>query len=311
MLAGEWNPGRPCTLQCHAYVVNPFPLPFKASGQLEIPGAFLNMSNVYKDQAKKAIWNRFKSISPHTIDSKGYLKDLTHNLLPNVRLEQFEHDLIQGSGDELGWKFRAVHSSSALVVNTFAPLKETPSELNLIDINGFESIRLEKKLPTGLSGTPPNVDLIAENDTDVVAVESKFLEYFVLKKPIFKKTYAKENLPKAEDKWLDLINRFRDSSPRYLDVAQLIKHYLGLRNATEYVNHNITLLYLFWEPKNTEQFDLFKKHRDELKEFSEDIAGTSIRFVYRSYPELWSEWEGQGVMGEHLDNLRKRYAVKI
>jgi len=269
------------------------------------------MSNAYRSQAKIAIWNRFKSISPHPFDSKGYLKNIAHNLLPNVRLEQFEDDLIQGSGKEFDWKLLAVHSSSALVVNTFAPFKDTPSDLSLFNVNGFKSITFEKKLPTGLSGTPPNIDLIAENDTDVVAVESKFLEHFVQKRPKFTKTYNKDNLPKAEDKWLDLIDRFRNSFSRNLDVAQLIKHYLGLRNAAEYVNHNITLLYLFWEPENTKPFDLFRKHRDELKGFSEEIAGTSIRFIYKSYLELWLEWEDQGVIGEHLGHLRKRYSLEI
>jgi hypothetical protein len=269
------------------------------------------MSNAYRSQAKIALWNRFKSVSPHPIDPKGYLKNIAHNLLPNVRLEQFEDDLIQGSGNEFDWKFLAVHSSSALVVNSFAPFKETPSDLKLHDVDGFKSITFEKKLPTGLSGTPPNIDLIAVNDTDVVAVESKFLEHFVQKKPRFTRTYTKNNLPMAEDKWLDLIDRFRDSFSKNLDVAQLIKHYLGLRNAIGYATHKITLLYLFWEPENTEQFDVFRKHRDELNEFSEDIADTSIRFVYKSYPELWSEWEDQKIISEHLDNLRDRYALEI
>jgi hypothetical protein len=72
----------------------------------------------------------------------------------------------------------------------------------------------------------------------------------------------------------------RDSALKYLDVAQLIKHYFGLRNTAKYTKRNITLLYLFWEPENSSKFDLFQKHRDELNEFAHDAADTSIRFVY-------------------------------
>jgi hypothetical protein len=269
------------------------------------------MSLVLKQQAKEALWERFRSISPYQIDSKGYLKDPTHNLLPGVRLEHFESELDGGSGNELKGKFLAVHSSSALAVNTFAPMKGDPNKLNLRGINGFNSIKFEQKLSTGLSGTPPNIDLIAENETEVLAIESKFLEYFGPKKPNFSSSYTKKNLPKAEDKWLDLITYFRNSTPMYLDVAQLIKHYLGLRNTAEYANRKITLMYLFWEPENTSKFDIFEKHRNELINFTKYVSGSSIEFIYKSYPELWSEWESKRLNKKHLINLNKRYHMSI
>ena len=143
MLAGKRHQRGVGALQYQAHIVDHFRLPFKATGRLNIPGVFLNMSNAYRSQAKIALWNRFKSISPHPFDSKGYLKNIAHNLLPNVKLYQFEDDLIQGSGNEFDWKFLAVHSSSALVVNTFAPFKDTPSDLKLLDVKGFKSITFE------------------------------------------------------------------------------------------------------------------------------------------------------------------------
>ncbi len=71
--------------------------------------------------------------------------------------------------------------------------------------------------------TVPNPPMVAENDTDVIAVESKLLEYFAPKKPSFTKSYRKDRLPQAEDKWLALMERLRDSAPKYLDAAQLIR----------------------------------------------------------------------------------------
>ena len=269
------------------------------------------MSMVLRDQTKRTLWRKFKKTSPHPIDSKGYVKELTHNLLPGINLSDFESELSAGSGDELKRKFRAVHSSSALVVNTFAPFKKDPSSLNLCGVQGFRSIRFEQKLSTGLGGTPPNLDLVAENDTDVIAVESKLLEYFAPKKPSFTKSYRKEKLPQAEDKWLALMERLRDSDPKYLDVAQLIKHYFGLRNNAECTKRNITLLYLFWEPENSSESDLFQKHRDELSEFATEVADTSIRFLYQSYADLWSEWIAEGIFETHVKKLQSRYSITL
>ncbi|MHA2278461.1 MAG: PGN_0703 family putative restriction endonuclease, partial [Candidatus Kariarchaeaceae archaeon] len=266
---------------------------------------------VLRNQTKKALLHRFKQLSPCKILPNGYLTKPAHNLLPGLRLEQFESELSSGSGNELAGKFRAVHSSSALAANTFAPFKVNPAELDLIGIHGFRSINFEQKLPTGLGGTPPNIDLLAENESNMVAVESKFLEYFGPKKPSFKSSYTKNAFPKAEEKWLDLIERLRDGTPKYLDVAQLIKHYLGLCNTIDCSKRQVTLLYLFWEPENRDEFELFQTHRNELDEFSEDVNGTSIRFVYKSYPELWTEWERKGIYKEHLGNLRDRYGIDM
>jgi hypothetical protein len=269
------------------------------------------MSMVLRDQAKKALWRKFSKISPHEINSQGYVKYPSHNLLPGIDLSDFESELSAGSGDELSSKFLAVHSSSALVVNTFAPFKRDPSGLKLCGVQGFQSIRFEHKLSTGLGGTPPNLDLVAENDTDVIAVESKLLEYFAPKKPSFSKSYRKERLPQAEDKWLALMERLRDSATKYLDVAQLIKHYFGLCNAAEYTKRNITLLYLFWEPENSSKSDPFRKHRDELYEFAHNVADTSVRFAYQSYAELWSEWMAEGIFETHVKKLQARYSIKL
>lgn len=54
------------------------------------------------------------------MDAKGYVPDFRDNLLTDVEPADFEADLRQSSGDELGGTFRAAHSSSALAVNVFA-----------------------------------------------------------------------------------------------------------------------------------------------------------------------------------------------
>lgn len=70
-------------------------------------------------RAQRALRQQFAGAS----DTKGYVRSPVDNLVPGVRLEQFEDDLRKGAGDELRMKFCALHSSAALAVNTFAPFK--------------------------------------------------------------------------------------------------------------------------------------------------------------------------------------------
>ena len=81
-------------------------------------------------------------------------------------------------GNELKMKFCAVHSSCALAVNTFAPFKDRPGDLVLLGQSGFEPPTFEKELPSGLRGTPPTLDVFLCRGSEVIAIESKFTEYF-------------------------------------------------------------------------------------------------------------------------------------
>ena len=259
--------------------------------------------------AQEALWESFKEVAGKNIDEKGYVKTVEENLLPGVTLEMFQDDLEGGSGNELEGKFKAVHSSSALAVNTFAPFKKDPSKLHLAGITGFKTIQFEKQCPTGLKGTPPNLDLLAESETDVVGVESKFLEYLTPKKPHFADSYKKENLPQTEDCWLNLIEELKKSKPQNLDAAQLVKHYLGLRK--QYPNKNITLLYLFWEPENWQNFEVFKQHRNEIDALADKIKDSEVTFVALSYLEFWDVWKKKGLLVKHVEKLQKRYDLRI
>lgn len=65
------------------------------------------------------------------LDEHGYVPRPEDNLLPELTLEHFAADLEAGAVKELLGKFRAVHSSAALAVNCFAPLRagDVPFEL--------------------------------------------------------------------------------------------------------------------------------------------------------------------------------------
>jgi hypothetical protein len=81
-------------------------------------------STLAKGKAKLALCKRFGGVA----DRQGYVDWPQGNLIPGVRLDQFEADLRRGDGNELRMKFCALHSSAALAVNCFAPFKRSTRE---------------------------------------------------------------------------------------------------------------------------------------------------------------------------------------
>lgn len=240
-----------------------------------------------------------------------YLQDWKNNLVPGVDSRWVHDQLAKGSGNELAGKFRAVHSSSALAANTFGHFSHRPQLLELASTTGFNQVEIERKCPTGLRGTPPNLDVFLTSDTSIIAIESKFLEYLSPKRPHFSEAYNRDRFPKAEDPWWDYVAKANAGHicAQELDVAQLVKHYLGLINLDDANGRSIMLLYLFWEPRNWRGVQPFERHRRQVAAFADRVTGTSIAFQYMSYPELWSKWESASALASHVAALRARYAL--
>jgi hypothetical protein len=118
----------------------------------------------------------------------GYVNVFNDNLIKGVEKEYFLNDLRNGSGNELDSKFKALWSSSALVVNNFVPFIKNIHEL-VFDNNIFEKAGFERKFPTGLGGTPPNIDFFMEKNDLVIGFESKYLEITTETKSEFKDSY--------------------------------------------------------------------------------------------------------------------------
>jgi hypothetical protein len=116
------------------------------------------------------------------LDADGRVAALRDNLVSGVtalRLAVIEKQLRAGDGAELAEtpvrkpKLHAPHSSSALVVNTFGPWLGEEGSLPLAGHVGFAAFAFEEKVPTGLRGKPPNLDVIARRGSEIVAIESK------------------------------------------------------------------------------------------------------------------------------------------
>lgn len=171
-------------------------------------------------RAKQALWDSYRKLNPDIeVDPKGYIKDSKKNLLQTEWMEFIRADYQKGGGKELEQKFRAAHSSAALVANHFARFKKEPHYLTIASQSGFDIPIFEKRLPTGLRGIPPNLDVFLENRDCCIAIESKLLETLSLKKPHFSPSYRRDRLPHCEPQWWSLIESADDPSEGYLDTA--------------------------------------------------------------------------------------------
>lgn len=232
-----------------------------------------------------------------TADKRGYLPSTAENLYqPLSTLASTAFDA--GSGAETrdtpqrSAKMRALHSSAALVVNFFDHWTARNADA-LLRAMGLEakpvSIHFEAQFPTGLEGIPPNLDVaLLFTGGLVVGVESKFSEWLTPNSPgkeLFKPKYfstpgglwAARGLPACQQLASEL--QVGSTKFRHLDVAQLLKHALGL--ARQHPGH-FELHYIFFDCPGPESL----VHHAELKEFARRVDG-DFQFRYGSYQDLF------------------------
>lgn len=249
-----------------------------------------------------------------SVAGRKTVANIVDNLIEGVTLDLFEEDFKKGSGNELEAKFRAIYSSSALAANNFSIIKKKPFSFHFLNKSGFEFSSFERQFPTGLGGFPPNIDFVLENSKDIVAFESKYLEHLTKKPVSFALSYNKNRLPFLSEFWFKLIENYRGKILR-LDVAQLIKHSIGLiryNKSLKEKSKKITLVYIYWTPKNMESYDLFQSHSDELIEF-ENVMNeqNDINFIKMTYQEFWKMYENDKQLNEHYSKVKSRYDIVI
>ncbi len=267
---------------------------------------------------QSALKEKFLEQANRDCDEKGYVPNPQDNLISGVSMRDFEADLLEGDGNELRMKFCAIHSSAALAVNTFAFFKSFPTAFWLWGLQGLEELKFERKFSIfdeqSEHKSKANLDVFIKRNSDFIAVESKLLEYFSAKEAKFKPAYTEKNLSLAEPCWIDVMKKSRELGRQNLDVAQLVKHYFGLRRfqVTQQIQpKNITLLYLYWEPINADDHPICKRHRKEIDALREAVKSSEIIFKSMSYRELWGEWNHSDFLQTHVENLKKRYAVEL
>lgn len=263
------------------------------------------------NRSKIVLRKKVAASDTNPIDDRGYWTSPEMNLVPGVTLASVEADLQRGDGNELRAKFAAIHSSCALAVNSFGIFKDQPENLQLFGRHGADVVEFEKQLKIFRGGRPPNIDVWIERDEEIVAVESKFLEYLTPKIPSFSKAYDRLQ-PTSENAWWQAYEEAKCGKSQHLDRAQIIKHYFGLNAfSAKGDTRRITLLYLFWEPLNGEDIPECIKHREELSAFANSVKNARICFDWMSYNQLWEEWTMVPALTVHSRNLVSRYQVHL
>lgn len=242
------------------------------------------------------------------LNVNGYVSSNQDNLIKEVTLDLFQAELDAGSGHELKSKFNALYSSSALAVNSFALIK-TLSTFEFIGYKNFNKINFERQFSTGLKGTPPNLDFALENEEVIIGFESKYLEPLDKKKVNFKESYNEINLAYLDKFWFELIEKY-NSTKSFLDVAQLVKHSIGMINQAN--GKKVILVYIYWTPRNKDEYQEYEIHQEELDVFSNRMnKQTDIEFLSMTYDELWTIYDKITEFVVYSKKLRERYEIEI
>lgn len=251
-------------------------------------------------KSKQQSWAKRKgfNVVGGTIPNRGeanYLPDLTDNLfepLSKGNLLSYQ----KGDGNETKdsktrlAKMKALHSSSAIVVNLFqywqgkdvCPILNvckltsrttkvgyliknvgsvSPEKIPIVPSPLNYEIKFEEQFE--ISGDKsqfphsPNIDVVIYTPLSTIGIESKFTEPYSSRKHGGLKQKYVENL----SFWNGLPNLYElakeispdDTKFQYLDAAQLIKHILGLKKNSDEYNSNLVQKYHFVEGKK--EFD--------------------------------------------------------
>jgi len=251
------------------------------------------------------------------VDRHGYVASVAENLfrpLTDKALNEFcraaGNELLDGPIGEPA-KMRALESSSALVCNVFDQWRlRVPGQIGLafgLDEDATE-VHFEMEFPTGLRGTPPTLDLALISATgSICAVESKFCEpYRSMDKT---KPFARSYFPTGAGLWTEkglprcqaLAEDLNGGAIKFerLDVAQLLKHALGLFNQPKPAK-----LRCVWYEHPSPEAETVRK---ELACFAES-CDTILGFRAFTYQEVFiGLGSAPDADAEHLEYLRARY----
>ncbi len=168
-------------------------------------------------------------------------------------------------------------------------------------------------MPSGLPGLPPTLDLAVTAPKGVLAVESKLTESLSTHEAVCADSYGAP-MEKGSASWRADYRALRVDPRRYryLDAAQLLKHYVGLRHTVP--TGAITLVYLWWEPSNANQLAPFACHAAEVRDFVSRVEDRRLRLLAMPYPQLWKQWEepvSPTWLRDHVATLRQRYDLSL
>jgi hypothetical protein len=236
-----------------------------------------------------------------------------HELHPDTRRE-YE----RGKGHELEGiraHMKALHSSSALVVNVFDYWHRRNRIQDIAKVCGAEGVisgmEFEKIHPIkGVAKTPPHLDIEFAGPMPL-SIESKFTETYHRQTRRDNKDTHLDKYLKHREIWngISKLRTLAESIVRrsgvrtdfeYLDVPQLIKHILGLKSS---YGGSFCLLYLWYKVNSPEA----TRHEEELARFSASIKD-EINFRTMTYQDLFNRIRHlPDVDSTYIEYLEQRY----
>ena len=174
---------------------------------------------------------------------------------------------------------------------------------------------MKKKISTGIS--TPNLDFYLENSETIIGIESKFTEYLTSKMEHTKENLCKyfireelNFLPRLFDSVI--LNYINSPDKMFLNVAQLIKHSIGLLKNEE--KKEAILVYIYWKPKswnpNGEYQKIHEQHNNEIEDFAKRI-NKFITFRYLSYSEFWENFKEYNIQENDITIIKEKYDIDI
>jgi hypothetical protein len=277
--------------------------------------------NGAKEKAIEAIRSRCMEMGM-AFDDDARLETAEESLVrPLSQWPCISEELDRGGGSELKSKygkrpkFHSLHSSAALCVNAFAAIKEQPEAVQLLGYGPFSVARFEMGLSTGIS--KPYLDFYLEDQDHVIGIESKYTEWLTPKVPdhdgnLTKYLNRAHALRVVPERFLSEVIEHCISVPEklFLDVAQLIKHTLGLLARAEETGKRPVLVYVYWAPRNAVELPEYHRHLAETAHFAERIT-PFLQFHSLSYTELWKALETDHQYRDTVPLLRRRYDISI
>jgi len=230
-----------------------------------------------------------------------YQQNLFRPLHPLTRRE-YE----RGAGHELKGDMRSLRSSAALVCNVFDYWRA--QELGTL-ARACEAdprsccLAFEATFPTGLSGTPPHLDvLLYGGGARPTAIESKFTEWLQGPHNGFSGSYFNDGVWRDLPRSGAIADRMKEGGRlKRFGAGQILKHALGLTRA--FGRDGFRLVYLWHDVPG----ECSKTHREEIEQFKQELAG-EFDFTALTYQMLFARLEREAAAhGEYLAYLRERY----
>ena len=187
-------------------------------------------------------------------------------------------------------RLRDPASGAALALNSFLAWRRDLAALRLVEETGFKELRFDARCPTGVRGTPPHLDLIANNGEALVAVHASGFEYLQNSNAKLGAGYVGIAAGVGLTPWRELATRLvcEPGAFRVVDAATIVKHVVGL--ARTFPAHRMTLLYLFLEPRDAATHPIFRLHRAELATIAALSRGSAVELHAMSFADLWAAW---------------------